>query len=165
MNQITSINAADHPIGRFCSNLIRYLKENPRERVEVYGIGQLFFTNKEATIAKYQKIMSIGSILKGPFLHRSVNRLFHRTLRGMLSRSITQKALFKRVRGHTTMAPINSLRILGPINYRRASIITLTELSHSLGFSKAPLTQQQSVGLLSQMSRVQIPGGAQIREE
>ena len=106
------------------------------EDVIVINAGEAIITGtKEATIAKYHRIQTMGKWHKGPFLDRTPERVMKRIIRGMLPRAHTRgQEAFKKIRCYTTRPA--GLTTTEVISMRRATpheSITLTELCKALG--------------------------------
>ena len=94
------IDAKDMIVGRISTVVAK--KALLGEKIDIVNSEKAVITGKKKNIlAKYKRKMKMGDALKGPFFHRSPDKILKRTIRGMLPYKQTKgKNAFDNIKCH-----------------------------------------------------------------
>ncbi len=142
--QITSvvINAEGQILGRLASNVVRYLKEG--KRVEVVNVEKVILSGPINRVMASYTLMFDVKTLFNPYTNsvirpRSPERIFKRTVRGMLPKGPKGMRMLKMVKAYIGVPEhLAGKEMIKPVTSDGARLkgkfVTLYEVSKSLGW-------------------------------
>ncbi len=130
---------ADHAVlGRAATQIAKQLLHDPELHVVVVNAEKAVVTGSSVyTFQRYRERRARGKERKGPFYPRRADRIFKRTVRGMLpyQRETGREAL-KRLKCFHGMPPAykgKAAKIEGAYEVRTARFVTLGEIAKAIG--------------------------------
>jgi large subunit ribosomal protein L13 len=130
------INAQGASLGRLSTTVAKSLLQG--DEIAVINVEQAVISGKKQQIKNdYKELRDIGTYRKGPFFHRSPERIVKRTIRGMIPYQKPHgRAAYKRLKcyiGVPEEFTEKDAEIIEHAKQNYIDCITIKELSRSLG--------------------------------
>ncbi len=132
------IDVSNLVMGRVCSYIAKELLSNNDEIVVVNAEKSMITGNKSQVLDRFKTERSVGSVRKGPRFPKEPDRIFRRTVRGMLPMKTSRgKTAFKRLRvyiGVPEEFKNSNIETLEQFKNKHINnVISLMEISRQLG--------------------------------
>ena len=130
---------ADHAVlGRAATRIAKQLLSDPDVEVVVVNAEKAIITGSRVfTVQRFKERRKRGSERKGPYYPRRADRIFKRTVRGMLPYQQERgRSAFKRLKcfhGVPKQFAGKASKIEGAMDVRTAKYLTLEQVSKSIG--------------------------------
>ena len=137
------INGNDLVLGRLASYVAKQALKNEKEEFSIVNAENVVVSgDKTAILSRYRFLVRVGDLYKGPFIQRMPDRLFRRTVRGMLPMNTTRgRVAFKRIMAYVgepaslkgTNVDIKELEKFHKKGLKDQKYMTLKNISEQIG--------------------------------
>lgn len=130
------INAEGSTLGRLCTTVAKSLLSG--DEIHIINSEKAVISGRKSMIKnEYKERRDVGTYRKGPFFHRSPERIMKRTVRGMIPYQTPKgRAAFKRLRCYRGIPDEfqgKDFEVLDNSKKDHVNYITIEEVSKSLG--------------------------------